>query len=214
MTERNCKGTPRMMFFVLMLLVCLAIHEMNACAEVSSVNCIAYVNADTKLNLREEPQGKIIGKLPRGESVTILSEIDRNGYYRIRVNKTGLECYAYGEYLTITYTNRNQETTTKPKNVYVETEKNDWENEIVVVISEKQLNMRKKVSKNAERIKYLEYGDELKVISGKNKNGYILVKDLQDGKVGYVDIDYVILESEYMSTKQYCQDSECKCNKR
>lgn len=218
MTERNGKWyTLKMMTFTLVLLVCLAMQEVVAYAEVSARNCTAYVNADTKLNLRREPQGEIIGKLPRGETVTILSEIDRNGYYHIRVDKTGLECYAYGEYLTVLYENKTQETTNntvKNENYSSQIEKDELEGKILVVVSQKQLNMRKKANKNAERIKYLEYGDKLKAISGKVKNGYILVRDLQDGKVGYVDIDYVIWEDEYMDTKQCCQDSQCKCNKR
>lgn len=213
-TERNY--TCKMMLFTLVLLVCLTV-QVIAHAEYSAVDCIAYVSADTKLNLREQPQGKIIGKLPKGETVTILSEKDRNGYYRIRVHRNNLECYAYGEYLTIQYNSNSQvSTSTKvdKEYVYSEREYSEWENEFLVVTSDKKLNMRKKASRNADRIKYLAYGDRLKVLSTNVRNNYILVKDLEDGKVGYVDIDYVVLESEYMFTKQCCEDSQCRCLRR
>ena len=204
----------RKIFLVILgtvLLVCLARKMVAFAAEPSAIGCVAIVNADTKLNLRQEPQGKIIGKLPRGESVTILSERDRNGYYKVLVHRDNMECYAYGEYLTILYTNTpttntstNSSAVNPDNNVAVDQEeKSEWENPILVVVSDKKLNMRKKPSRKADRIKYLEEGDRLLVMSPKIKNNYILVKDLAEGKVGYVDIDYVVLESEY-------EDSGCK----
>lgn len=219
MTERKC----RKMFLVVlgaMLLAFLARMMVAYAAESSAIGCVAIVNADTKLNLREEPQGKIIGKLPRGESVTILSEQDRNGYYKVLVHRDNMECYAYGEYLTILHTNTSitntssNSTTVKPdnSNVYYEEKKSEWENATLIVVSDKKLNLRKKPSRKANRIKYLEDGDRLVVMSPEIKNNYILVKDLADGKVGYVDINYVVLESEYENSgcKTKCCEN-CTC---
>lgn len=219
MTERKC----RKMFLVVlsaMLLAFLARMMVAYAAESSAIGCVAIVNADTKLNLREEPQGKIIGKLPRGESVTILSEQDRNGYYKVLVHRDNMECYAYGEYLTILHTNTSitntssNSTTVKPdnSNVSYEEKKSEWENATLIVVSDKKLNLRKKPSRKANRIKYLEDGDRLVVMSPEIKNNYILVKDLADGKVGYVDINYVVLESEYGNSgcKTKCCEN-CTC---
>lgn len=220
-TERNY--ITRIVIFILVIFLLVEMH-MVAYAAGMPVNSTAVVSADTKLNLRAEPQGEIIGKLARGEMVTILSEIDRNGYYFIRVNKTGQECYAYGEYLTFVEVGTNYQpqvnypTYTEPEeSEESETEYSEWENAILVVTSEKKLNMRKKPDRKAPRIKYLYFGEKLQVVSPKIKNNYILVKDLTDGKVGYVDIDYVAFENTviYNSVPKNnvpcCECSNCFC---
>ena len=105
---KSKRNTRTFTFGSVICIVMLVVYFITQTAVVASAavmpaGSIAVVTADTKLNLREEPQGKIIGKLARGKEVTILSEIDRDGYYRIMVNETGLECYAYGEFLEFLY---------------------------------------------------------------------------------------------------------------
>lgn len=174
--------------------------------------CTAKVTNASKLNLRREPQGEIIGKLARDKTVTILSNIDRNGYYFIRVQETRLECYAYGEYLSFVSYGEYSAPVEKP-NEYEEklpapSGSIYYEGATLVVRSDKKLNMRKKPSKKGYRIKYLDDGDLLEVESTDVINGYILVRDLSDNKLGYVSLDYVVLDD----CEDYYQQSTCNCN--
>lgn len=209
-TDRNYR------IFFLVAVICIAMllsgfSVNSANADGYPVGSIAYVNADTRLNLRAEPQGTIIGDLAHGKTVTILSNIDRNGYYYIRVNQTGQECYAYGEYLTLQETGTQPaktEVTTKPS-TSITTESSKYkEGEILFVVSKQELNLRKKPSRKADRIIYMHYGDKIQVISSKVQNNYLLVKDLSTGKVGYVDTSYIDFELEESSSYEICQ---CSC---
>lgn len=195
------------------LVICILTETaMVASAAVMPQGSIAVVTADTKLNLRQEPQGKIIGKIARGKEVTILSEIDRNGYYRIRVNETGLECYAYGEFLEFL----RPGTVEQPSVNIPEQDNHDYEipdvtvfdGEILVVVSNGKLNMRKGPTRKADRIQYLYDGDRLQIVSYEVKNDFILVRDLRAGKIGYVHTDYVRLESE-MTPVRVCSPETC-----
>lgn len=212
-TERNFKNhSVKALIFTLVLIACLSV-QMVAYAESLPVGSIAYANVDTKLNLRQEPQGLIIGGIPKGETVTILSEVDRNGYYRVKVNKTNQYGYAYGEYLARLYTvtssenlseNKTQGTTTVATPDYSDyfltigqLEDPYLKDATLVVVSEKKLNLRKSASRKGYRILYLTYGDKLQVVDPRIKNGYVLVKDISSGKTGYVDINYVVFEIAY-----------------
>lgn len=227
-TERNCKRIfVPMIAIVMALVIFVTATQVIALADESPVGCIAYVTAATKLNLREKPQGKIISEIRNGETVTILSERDRDGYYYVRVNETGKEYYAYGEYLRIEYGTQYQDPTYPVVQVtpvptqapiIIEIEEDDeyseWEDRILVVISEKKLNMRKRSNRKGDRIKYLEYGDRLQVVKPEIKNNYILVRDLEEGKVGYVDIDYVVFESDFTGPLVPCNCCpDCPCFK-
>lgn len=212
-TERNYR------IYILVTVICIAMlltgfSVQAANAEGFPVGSIAYVSADTRVNLRAEPQGEIIGDLARGKTVTILSQIDRNGYYHIRVNQTGQECYAYGEYLTLQEigTQSNKTEVTPKTNTTITAEYSEYEEgAILFVISEQELNFRKKPNRKADRIKYLHYGDKLQVVSSKVKNNYLLVKDLSDDKLGYVDISYIDFELEDNSC---CEAHQCWCQPR
>ncbi len=197
----------------LALIICILTQTtMVASAAGMPKGSIAVVNVETKLNLREKPQGKIIGKIARGKQVTILSEIDRNGYYRIRVNETGLECYAYGEYLEFLHAEiapkqpsvniPEQETTREGGN-----EKIVSQDAILVVTSDLKLNMRNGPSKDKGRIQYLYDGDRLKIVSSEVKNNYVQVQDLRTGIIGYVSLDYVALEESLKRTQ--CDPYTC-----
>lgn len=209
-----------MVICISMLIACNS-FLMTARADGIPKGSIATVTAETKLNLRSEPQGEIIGKLPHGETVTILSERDRNGYYYVRVHKTGLECYAYGEYLALKET-PNTNVDIEPDHTQTSSNVNSneqhlfFENATLIVFSEQKLNLRKKPSRKANRIIYLEMGDKLEVVSTKVKNNYILVRDIATEKVGYVDIGYVALytpEYDNNNTNNHiCDCINCSCN--
>ncbi|MBR3613901.1 MAG: SH3 domain-containing protein [Clostridia bacterium] len=212
---RNCRKISfGALICALALIICfMAETTMIASAAEIPAGSIAVVTADTKLNLRQKPQGKIIGKIAHGKLVTILSEIDRNGYYRIRVNETGLECYAYGEYLKLLYEGTaNQEPTInipeQDLNHDDDSNENVPMNAILVVTCEGKLNMRKKPTRKADRIKYLYYGARLQVVSSKVKNNYVLVRDLEAGKLGYVSLDYVAFEED-VNLKQCIPENCC-----
>ena len=170
MKSRNwivcCKFFLKALICAAALILCLTTKTAFSVSAGMPVNSLAVVTAETKLNLRDRPQGEIIGKLPHGEYVETLSERDRNGYYRIRVLSTGLECYAYGEYLQFVSAG-----IVEPERPTYDTEGNQPEqdngDEIIipegstlVVISDVKLNMRKKPNRKADRIKYLYYGDK------------------------------------------------------
>ncbi len=217
MKSRNwltcCKFSLKAVICALALIICLTAETAFSVAATMPINSIAVVTAETKLNLREKPQGKIIGKLPHGEYVVILSEIDRNGYYRIRVQATGLECYAYGEYLELVSAGTVE--TERPTLESEEKEDVSWvdndnrtvpEGAILVVTSDAKLNMRKGPARKADRIKYLYNGDKLQIVSSDVKNNYVLVRDSK-GKVGYVSLDYVVFES--IEAYKICSPENC-----
>lgn len=218
-TERSYKNYFFMVICMVMLIASLSVTVV-AYAEGFAVGTTAFVNVDTKLNLRDAPQGNIIGGIRRGKSVTILSKIDRNGYYRIRVDETGEVCYAYGEYLTlenienIRVPQKNESNSMwidydKPLSEY---EDPDLENATLIVISDAKLNMRKGASRKSGRVKYLYYGDILQVVSPEVKNGYVWVKSIADGKVGYVDTEYVTFENpDIVEEPDCCETYNCWC---
>lgn len=220
-SKRNCRSITfgSLIGIVVLIILVLSQTAMVASAAVMPKGSIAVVTADTKLNLRKEPQGEIIGKIARGKTVTILSEIDRNGYYRIRVDETGLECYAYGEYLEFLYSGTaNQQPTVPsvPEQAPSHTEEPTYEPEetipegtILTVVVDTKLNMRKKPSRKGDRIQYLYNGEMLEVVSPQVKNNYVLVRDFNDGKVGYVSLDYVVIYGDDTLNKNVCAPGNC-----
>lgn len=209
----------------LVICICLVTTVLASTVAAASteglpLNCTARVVNATKLNLRREPQGEIIGKLATNKTVTILSPIDRNGYYHVRVDETGLECYAYGEYLAFVSYGTQSTPIIVPPFTY-EPDEDDYPTEDestgdyayyigaqLVVTSDKKLNLRRKPSKSGYRLKYLYNGEELEVVSTKVQDGYIRVKDLSDGTIGYVSLDYVMLKD---TGNNYFEICTCNC---
>ena len=172
---------------------------------------LAYVKVDTFLNLRLEPQGEIIGQIPNNAVVTILSQRDRNGYYKIQVNKTNEVGYVYGEYLSayyyfddndVSYAELFRPTPTpSPSPTPIPTIKEirtistsdgfSLVEDTLVVLSQYKLNFRSNPSINGERIKYLLGGNKLQLLSYTVSDNYILVKEISTGLTGYVDYRYV-----------------------
>ena len=221
-SKRKCRSITwgSLIGIVVLIIFVLTQTAMVASAAVMPKGSVAVVTADTKLNLRKEPQGEIIGKIARGKTVTILSEIDRNGYYRIRVDETGLECYAYGQYLEFLHSGsaNQQPVPSIPEQAPSHTEEPTYENEseesipegtILVVKVDTKLNMRKKPNRKGDRIQYLYNGEKLEVVSSQVKNNYVLVRDFNDGKLGYVSLDYVVFEGDEAQNKNVCSPETC-----
>lgn len=176
----------------------------------------AYVNVKDFLNMRAEPKGEIIGKIAKGEKVTILSGPDRNSYYQIRVDKTGEVCYVYGEYL-VGSTNladgqiqqgANQ-SSKKPNKIPEDTSTGTY----MIVVSDKKLNLREGPDKKKNRVRYLSNGEWVEVLDTNLQNGYIKVMAVNDGKKGYVDIKY--LQSVNNQNNEPILDNTvqtCTCN--
>lgn len=174
------KNTFAWKLVVVLVVMGIAVSVFVDCLAASKLakGSTAYVNVETNLNLRKEPQGEIIGKAPRGEKVTILSGPDRNHYYFIRIQSTGFECYAYGEYLTSEYiakkagkkvkmltpqeTAHNETTTIKKSELHYDmdlVDKYSYYGKMMYVISETRLNLRKGPSLDSYRIRFLERGE-------------------------------------------------------
>ena len=248
-TERNfLVCSVRVLIIAVVFLASLFVTSTNAYAAGLPVGSVAYANVDTELNMRDRPQGNIIGGVPKGETVTILKEVDRDGYYFVKVDKTNRTCYVYGEFLKLLrLPGEISEPTvqvTPPPQIQIPIPETQPvmdtsiflplsqlngtvpENATLVVTSERKLNLRKRSNRNGDRIKYLLYGDVLQVVNPQIKNNYILVKELATGKVGYVDIDYVVFAEAFQShigTSYYyytqptstppscCVDANCPC---
>ena len=93
----------RLIAIAAMLLVIVSLFSTTNTAYAESglkAGSTAYACPETFVNLRDAPQGNIIGEIPRGTKVTIVSSAS-NGYYYVKVN--GGYYYVYGQYLTSSY---------------------------------------------------------------------------------------------------------------
>lgn len=228
MVNRKDTFAWKLVAVVLSLVIVIAIPIECMAAGGLSKGSTAYVNVEDYLHLRKEPQGEIIGKAPRGEKVTILSGPDRNHYYYICVQSTGLKCYAYGQYLTSTYIEKpsgkkvkmtNQAETAhsvatskpKAKELHYDMDRLDrlsYEGKVMYVISQTRLNLRKGPSLDSSRIRFLERGEIVIVTEEKAKNGFVKVIAVSDGKEGYAYKSY--LSTTPPDEVNYIYD-ECPC---
>ena len=182
----------------LVLVLLFTVTTSTAATSILEPNDFAIVTADTFLNLRDKPQGEIIGKIPRGEIVTIKSKVDRNNYYKVYINRTGETGYAYGEYLSPYRTNNGNGDYTVP------TIDGLTKGSTLVVTVETWLNMREKPDINSQIISYLYNGTRLQVMSEKINNDFVLVYNTSTKLTGYVHIDYVKVVDENSTTDYEC----------
>ena len=182
----------------LVLVLLFTVTTSSAATSVLEPNDLAIITADTFLNLRDKPQGEIIGKIPRGEIVTIKSKVDRNNYYKVYINRTGETGYAYGEYLSPYRTNNGNGDYTVP------TIDGLTKGSTLVVTVETWLNMREKPDINSQIISYLYNGTRLQVMSETINNGFVLVYNTSTKLAGYVHIDYVKVVDENSTTDYEC----------
>lgn len=182
----------------LVLVLLFTVTTSSAATSILEPGDLAIINADTFLNLRDKPQGEIIGKIPHGDIITIKSKVDRNGYYKVYINRTGETGYAYGEYLSLYKTSNGNDDYTVP------TIDGLTKGATLVVTVDTWLNLREKPNINSRIISYLYNGVHLQVMSEEIKNDYILVYNTSTRIAGYVHIDYVKVVDENTSTDYEC----------
>ena len=182
----------------LVLVLLFTVTTSSAATSILEPGDLAIITADTFLNLRDKPQGEIIGKIPRGDIITIKSKVDRNGYYKVYINRTGETGYAYGEYLSLYKTSNGNDDYTVP------TIDGLTKGATLVVTVDTWLNLREKPNINSRIISYLYNGVHLQVMSEEIKNDYILVYNTSTKIAGYVHIDYVKVVDENTSTDYEC----------
>ena len=182
----------------LVLVLLFTVTTSSAATSILEPGDLAIITADTFLNLRDKPQGEIIGKIPHGDIITIKSKVDRNGYYKVYINRTGETGYAYGEYLSLYKTSNGNDDYTVP------TIDGLTKGATLVVTVDTWLNLREKPNINSRIISYLYNGVHLQVMSEEIKNDYILVYNTSTRIAGYVHIDYVKVVDENTSTDYEC----------
>lgn len=182
----------------LVLVLLFTVTTSSAATSILEPGDLAIINADTFLNLRDKPQGEIIGKIPHGDIITIKSKVDRNGYYKVYINRTGETGYAYGEYLSLYKTSNGNDDYTVP------TIDGLTKGATLVVTVDTWLNLRENPNINSRIISYLYNGVHLQVMSEEIKNDYILVYNTSTRIAGYVHIDYVKVVDENTSTDYEC----------
>ena len=126
--------------------------------------------ATENLNLRDQPgtSGKILTTIPKGKIVTILSEKDENGWYKVSYGgKTG---YVSGSYLT-----------TSPSGSTTITTKTGTATE--------NLNLRNQASLSGKILTTIPKGKTVTILSEKDENGWYKVS--YDGKTGYAISNYI-----------------------
>ena len=182
----------------LILVLLFTVTTTSAATSILEPGDLALVTADTFLNLRDKPQGEIIGKIPHGEIVTIKTKVDRNNYYKVYINRTGKTGYAYGEYLSPYQTNTSNGDYTVP------TIDGLTKGATLIVTVDTWLNMRERPNINSTIISHLYNGTHLQVMSEEIKNDYILVYNASNKLYGYVHIDYVKVVDDNSSTNYEC----------
>ena len=142
-----------------------------------------YCCAETKLNFRAAPQGEIIGQIKRGEQLTIMSNIDRDGYYMVRRVSTSELGYAYGQYLTT----EKVEPIKSPTREQQDIANRYLEGEILYVQSAERLRLRTKASTDdsSKLIRWLETDEAVVVLDTKVTNGFLYVQTITDQLKGY-----------------------------
>lgn len=156
-----------------------------------------YVNCPDgkKLNLREEPNGKIITRIDNGTKVYISGGFIEKGWVAVTIEQKGKK-----ENLTgVVQSKFLQE---KKPGKYEITERDDHFEDVEkpYIVSANPLNkkttqsvgLRVKPNKTAKAIRRLQAGDQLQVLA--TASIWIKVIDLETGKVGYVAHDYTTFE--------------------
>ena len=174
---------------------------------VIAITCGAFATTATviadALNLRESPQGTILGTVRYGEQVEVLNGPDRNGYYQISYKDSIY--YVYGTYLYFgsdlpelpqidegenTHT---QQQTTKGKGVnpkyYLFTP--EIEPKPILFVNAKEISLRKYAEPLALRLGWVQKGDPLILVSTKITNGFVKVRTLDGSIEGYTFYKYL-----------------------
>ena len=139
----------------------------SALLERSSVK-IAITMENLNLRDKASTSGRILTTIPKGKTVTILSEKDENGWYKVSYGgKTG---YVSGSYLT-----------TSPSGSTTITTKTGTATE--------NLNLRNQASLSGKILTTIPKGKTVTILSEKDENGWYKVS--YDGKTGYAISNYI-----------------------
>ena len=139
----------------------------SALLERSSVK-IAITMENLNLRDKASTSGRILTTIPKGKTVTILSEKDENGWYKVSYGgKTG---YVSGSYLT-TSPSGSTTITTKPGT------------------ATENLNLRNQASLSGKILTTIPKGKTVTILSEKDENGWYKVS--YDGKTGYAISNYI-----------------------
>lgn len=185
-TERNM-FTRGLMIIIAMVIMAVSMPITALASDSFQVGATVYVNVNDYLNLRKEPQGEIIGQIARGETVTILAKKDRDGYYKVRVNRTNETGFCYGDYLT-------QEKISKKGNANATaTVKNETlkVGDIYSIHTAVTLRLKKEPSIKSNYYRFFSDGEQLKILDTKVQEGYVKVLALKDGQEGYAYFKYM-----------------------
>ncbi len=182
------------------------------------------VNVGDFLNLRAEPQGKIIGQIRANEIVEIIGKRDRDGYYKIRIVRTQEEGYAYGEYLAAipnwSGNTWNNTPTPSPKptatpvptptatpTYTVSTMAGLEIGSVLVVNSSSKLNFRIGPGYDYPRLIHLSNEDKLVALSNLVINDFIFVLQESTGYTGYVHKKFIVVTNDTVTS----YDGPCTC---
>lgn len=183
-TERCHMFTRGLMIVAMVMIIAISMPTIASASDSFSVGAKVYVNVNDFLNLRAAPQGEIIGQLARGEVVTILAKKDRDGYYQVKVNSSGKTGYCYGEYLT-------QQKIEKTRNSKVSNDVDLKVGDIYSIHTAVTLRLKKEPSINANYYRFFSDGEQLEILEAKVQEGYVKVRALKDGQVGYAYFKYM-----------------------
>ena len=148
----------------------------SALLERSSVK-IAITMENLNLRDKASTSGRILTTIPKGKTVTILSEKDENGWYKVSYDgKTG---YVSGSYLT-TSTSSSTTITTKTGT------------------TTENLNLRDQASTSGKILTTIPKGKTVTILSEKDENGWYKVS--YDGKTGYVSGSYLTTSTSNSTT--------------
>ncbi len=212
------------------LVLALVVAILLTLAVSAYAETYAMVTGDV-LNLRDAPQGTVIGKVRYGEWVRVISGPDRNHYYLIEYG--GKQYYAYGEYLDFNgskpqgQTKPSQQTgktsrTSTPKKVqktvtckifFCQIGPDECECEckgLMFVKSEKRLALRTEADLKSKRIRWMPRGEPVIILDENIVNKFVKVRTLA-GEEGYAYASY--LSANMIRGKTYiyveCEDDGC-----
>ncbi len=215
--RRNKKGEFHMKRALLVSLVITIV----ALATTTAFAVPATVTADV-LNLRDVPQGEIIGSVRFGHTVDVLEGPDRNWYYKISYK--GGTYYVYGSYLDFGSDlpelpkigdATRQKPTEKPAGSGVNTVKSEYYfldesgyNPIFFVNAKEKISIRKYAEPESLRLTWVMRGEPVIVVDSRIANGFLRVRSI-DGKIeGYTFAKYLSLEP--IEEIDYSNFTECE----
>lgn len=168
----------------------------------------ATVTADV-LNLRDSPQGEIIGSVRKGQTVEVLEGPDRNWYYKISYK--GDTYYVYGTYLDFGSDLPElpkigdaiaKKPTSKPTGTTVKAVSTEYYyldgtgyNPILFVNAKEKISIRKYAEPKSLRLQWVLRGEPLVIVDARIVgDGFVKVRTIDGLYEGYTFVRYLSLE--------------------